>query len=75
MVRRKLDKLRTADGKLPLPAWHSELNQLQREYQALSAEYKPLWDDLVKLLQVKSCVDTARRQQERTQARREDMER
>ena len=75
MARRKLEKLRTADGKLPLPAWKRELGQLQQEYKTLSAEYKALWDDMKKLLQVKVCVDTTLRQQERTQARRRDIER
>ena len=75
MARRKLEKLRTADGKLPLPAWKRELGQLQQEYKTLSAEYKALWDDMKMLMRVKSCVDTALRQQERTQARRRDMER
>ena len=75
MARRKLEKLRTADGKLPLPTWKRELGQLHQEYQALAAEYKTLWDDMKKLLQVKVCVDTALRQQERTQARRRDIER
>lgn len=75
MARRKLEKHRTTDGKLPLPAWKRELGQLHQEYQALAVEYKTLWDDMKKLLQVKSCVDTARRQQERTQVRRQDVER
>ena len=75
MARRKLEKLRAADGKLPLSAWKQELGQLHQEYKILSAEYKALWDDTKKLLQVKSCVDTALRQQERTQARRRDTER
>ena len=72
MARRKLDKLRTADGKLPLSAWKRELGQLQHEYQTMSAEYKAVWDDMKKLLQVKSCVDAALRQ---PQVRRKDMER
>lgn len=75
MARRKLEKLHTAAGKLPLPAWKRELGQLHQEYQTLAAEYKTLWDDMKKLLHVKVCVDTALRRQERTQARRRDIER
>ena len=75
MIRRKLEKLRAADGKLPLSTWKREQGQLHQEYQALAAEYKTLWDDMKKLLQVKVCVDTTLRQQERTQARRRDIER
>ena len=75
MARRKLEKLRTTDGKPPLPTWKRELGQLHQEYHLLAAEYKTLWDDMKKLLQVKVCVDTALRQQERPQARRRDMER
>ena len=39
------------------------------------AAYKPIREDLMKLYQVKSTVDTARRQQEQTQHRDRDMER
>lgn len=69
MARRKLDAHFSSDGKLPLTAWRQEHDRLRREYEADYAQYKPLRADLMKLLQVKSCVDTALRQREQTQKR------
>ena len=75
MARRKLGKYFPPEGKLPLSTWRKEYGRLRQEYEAEYAEYKPIRADLMKLLQVKSCVDTARRQRERTLERRRDMER
>ena len=38
----------------------------QYQYQRNYAKYKPIREDLMKLYQAKSAVDTARRQQEQT---------
>lgn len=75
MARRKLQPYFSPEGRLPLTAWRKELERLQQEYEADYARYKPIRADLMKLLKVKSCVDAARRQRERTQERRRDMER
>ena len=53
MVRRKLPGgIHTAD-------WQHELATLERESDAAYAKYKTLRDELVKLLDVKYCVDRA----------------
>ena len=75
MARRKLESHFTPEGKLPLAKWRIEYGKLQQEYQEEYAAYKPIREDLMKLYQVKSTVDTARRQQEQTQRRDRDMER
>ena len=74
MARRKLDKHRSPAGKIPVQAWRQELSEVQRNYPAEYERYKPLRDDLKKLRQVKSCVDTALRQQEQTQQKRRETE-
>ena len=75
--RRKLEPHFTPEGKLPLTKWRTERGKLQQAYQEDYAKYKPIRDDLMKLYQVKSTVDTARRRQEQahTQRRDRDMER
>ena len=75
MARRKLNGHFTPEGKLPLAKWRAEYGQLQQTYQEEYAAYKPIREDLMKLYQVKSTVDTARRQQDQTQHRDRDMER
>ena len=77
MARRKLEPHFTPEGKLPLSKWRTERGKLQQVYQEDYAKYKPIRDDLMKLYQVKSTVDTARRRQEQahTQRRDRDMER
>ena len=77
MARRKLEPHFTPEGKLPLTKWRTERGKLQQAYQEDYAKYKPIRDDLMKLYQVKSTVDTARRRQEQahTQRRDRDMER
>ena len=74
MARRKLDKHRSPEDKIPVQAWRQELAEIQRNYPAEYERYKPLRDDLKKLRQVKSCVDTALRQQEQTQQKRREAE-
>ena len=72
MTRRKLDKHRSPEDKIPVQAWRQELAKIQRNYPAEYERYKPLRDDLKKLRQVKSCVDTAMRQQEQTKQKRRE---
>ena len=58
MARRKLEPHFTPEGKLPLSKWRAERGKLQKAYQEDYAKYKPIRDDLMKLYQVKSSVDT-----------------
>jgi len=75
MARRKLEKHRSPDGKIPAQAWRQEVALLQQKYHAEYERYKPMRDDLAKLLKVKNCVDTVLRQREQAQNRRQEMER
>lgn len=59
MARRKLTDAFTPDGKLPISAWQREMERLAREHEAAYAKYKPLRDDLTKLLQVRHHVNVA----------------
>ena len=59
MARRKLMDAFTPDGKLPISAWQREMERLAREHEAAYARYKPLRDDLTKLLQVRHHVNVA----------------
>ena len=59
MTRRKLKDAFTPDGKLPISAWRQEMETLAREHEAAYAKYKPLRDDLTKLLQVQHHVNVA----------------
>ena len=69
MTCRKLEQYRSPAGKLPVQAWRRELAEIQQKYPAEYERYKPLRDDLMKLRQVKSCVDAVLRQRDRTQER------
>ena len=75
MARRKLEKHFSPDGKIPVQAWRRELADIQQKYPAEYERYKPMRDDLTKLLQVKNCVDTVLRQQEQSKEKRREMER
>ncbi len=75
MARRKLEKHRSSAGKIPAQAWRQEVTAIQRKYQAEYERYKPMREDLLKLLQVKNCVDTVLRQQEPAQEKRREVER
>ena len=75
MARRKLGKHFPPTGKIPAQAWRQELALLQQKYQAEYERYKPMREDLRKLLQMKNCVDTVLRQQEQAQEKRRKMER
>ena len=75
MARRKLEKHFSPAGKIPAQAWRQELALLQQQYQAEYERYKPMREDLMKLLRVKNCVDTVLRQQEQTQKNRQEVER
>ena len=57
MARRKLKDAFTPDGKLPISAWQQGMETLAREHEAAYAKYKPLRDDLTKLLQVRHLVN------------------
>ena len=59
MARRKLKDTFMPDGKLPITAWRKEMETLVREHEAAYARYKPLRDDLTKLLQVRHHVNVA----------------
>ena len=72
MARRKLKDHFTPEGRLPLTKWKTEYGKLQQAYQEEYAKYKPIREDLMKLYQVKSVVDSASRQQEQTQTKRRD---
>ena len=75
MARRKLEKHLSPAGKIPAQAWRQELAEIQRKYKAEYEQYKPMREDLKKLLRVKNCVDTVLRQQEQTQEKRREVER
>ena len=62
-------------GLLPIQAWRQELATLQQKYQSEYEQYKPMRDDLMKLLRVKNCVDTVLRHQEQTSEKRREVER
>ena len=56
-VRRALQE--TVGGKTLTPkAWQNEFDQLKAEYNKLSAGYKPIREEMLKLLQVQHNVDT-----------------
>ncbi len=73
MVNRKLEKYRTNDGKIPVKAWRQELTAIEQNYKAAYEQYKPLRDDLTKLLRVKKCVDFVFRQQEQTHPKQQEI--
>jgi len=75
MARRKLEQHRPSAGKISIQAWQKELAELQREYKTEYEQYKPMRDDLMKLLWVKNCVDTVLRQQEQAQEKHREVER
>ena len=75
MARRKLGRYLSPTGEIPTQAWRLELSEIARKYPAEYEWYKPLRDDLVKLRQVKNCVDTVLRQQEQSQEKRWEVER
>ena len=75
MARRKLDKHRSPDGKIPAHAWEQEQARLEQEYKTEYEQYKPIQDDLWKLQQVKRNADAAIRQQEQTRQKRREAER
>jgi len=75
MINRKLEKYRTNDGKIPIDTWQKELTAIEQNYKATYEQYKPLQDDLMKLLQMKRCIDTILRQQEQTHQKQQEMER
>lgn len=75
MTRRKLDKYRSPDGKIPAHAWEQEQARLRQEYQTEYEQYKPIQDDLRRLQQVKRNADVAIRRQEQTQQKRREVER
>ena len=74
MARRKLEKYHTSASKIPAQAWRQELASLQQKYQTEYERYKPMRDDLMKLLRVKNCVDTVLRQQEQALEKHQEIE-
>ena len=75
MARRKLEKHLSPAGKIPAQAWRQELGEIQKKYKTEYERYKPMREDLRKLLRVKNCVDSVMRQQEQTQEKRREAER
>jgi len=75
MSRRKLEKHFSPASKIPTQKWRQELAALKQEYKIEYERYKPMRDDLMKLLQVKNCVDTVLRQQEQIRQKRREAER
>lgn len=75
MARRKLEKHFSSTGEIPVQMWRRELAKIQQKYPAEYERYKPMRDDLTKLLRVKNCVDTVLRQQEQPQEKRREVER
>ena len=73
MVRRKLKEAFRDNGELPVTEWQREYRRLCQEYEEEYAAYKPLRTDLMYLLNVKSCVDAALRQ-DRNGTRENDLE-
>lgn len=55
-VRRVLQEM-VGDKKLPPKAWQNEFDQLKSEYGKLAAGYKPIREEMLKLLQVQHNVD------------------
>ena len=74
MARRKLEKHLSPAGKIPAQTWKQELAEIQMKYRAEYKRYKPMREDLRKLLRVKNCVDTVLRQQEQTHEKRREAE-
>ena len=75
MARRKLEKHLSPAGKIPAQAWRQELEEIQKKYKTEYERYKPMREDLMKLLRVKNCVDIVLRQQEQTQEKRREAKR
>lgn len=75
MARRKLEKHFSSTGEIPVQAWWRELAEIRQKYPAKYERYKPMRDDLTKLLRVKNCVDTVLRQQVQSQEKRREVER
>lgn len=75
MARRKLEKHFSPAGTIPAQAWSQELGRLEQEYAAQYEQYKPMREELMQLLRVKNCVDTALRQQEGTQQQHRETQR
>ena len=75
MARRKLKQYLFPAGEIPIQAWRQKLANIAKKYPAEYERYKPLRDDLVKLRQVKNCVDTVLRRQEQSQEKRREVER
>ena len=75
MARRKLKKYFSPVGQIPVQAWRRELADILQKYPAEYERYKPMRNDLTKLLCVKNCVDTVLRQQEQSQEKHREVER
>ncbi len=59
MARRKLKDSFTPDGQLPISALRKEMETLARDHEAAYTKYKPLRDNLTKLLQVRHHINVA----------------
>lgn len=68
---RKIKEITGVDDRIQYKpkTWAKEKKTLEDEYTTLSAEYKPLREELMKLLQVRHNVDTVLRSKEQVQSR------
>lgn len=67
MACRKVEKHLSPTSEIPVQKWRLELAEIRQKYQTEYERYKPMRDDLMKLLQVKNCVDTALNQKNKQQ--------
>ena len=65
MARRKLKDHFNEDGKLPLTGWRKELAALERSAEVSFPEHKALRDEVKQLMNIRTQVEQALRQQER----------
>lgn len=72
---RRIKEITGIDDKIQYKpkTWKTELDKLNGEYATQSAKYKPLHDELLKLLQVKHNVDTVLRSKEQVENRETEM--
>lgn len=70
LARRKLDAA-APDHKLPVKAWQKELDKLTAEYEAESAQLKPIRDELKELYRIKSKLDPFIRPAKRQETEKE----
>lgn len=74
-VKRKLDNAGLPSKKLTPKQWQVELDRLMEQYAAESAELKPIYADLKKLIDIQYKVDSVVHERQRQQqSRKQDVE-